>query len=123
MKYQCKVSHEFKKSHFIPGHETCGVEHEHNWKIVLIFEHEQLEFNVYNGMIIDFLKVEETLDRVINEQLPYCLNGVPEFNSKPPTSENLAFFFWHNLTGVEFLDNLIGVEIFGEDWCSGSYYR
>lgn len=90
----------FIKTHFSGGHHlrnypgNCEKPHGHNWKVKVTVRAEKLD---ELGMGIDFRKLKDHVNKVINE-LDHCdLNDHPAFRDINPSSENIAMFIFNEL--------------------------
>ncbi len=94
--YNLKVLTEFAAAHTLrdyPG--ACSRMHGHNWKVEVEVEARALD---EVGMGVDF-KVIKTAAREVGERLDHrYLNEVEPFTQTNPTAENIAAYFFRELT-------------------------
>lgn len=97
-RYTLKVITDFASAHTLrdyPG--ACSRMHGHNWKVETEVEAERLDDI---GMAIDF-KAIKTAAREIGERLDHrYLNELPPFTEINPTAENIAAYFFDELSGM-----------------------
>jgi 6-pyruvoyltetrahydropterin/6-carboxytetrahydropterin synthase len=92
--------HIFVKSHFSAGHHlrnypgNCERPHGHNWKVEVTVQATELDSL---GMGIDFRKVKEAVNNVLDNLDHHDLNEHDDFQSINPSSENIAVYIFNNL--------------------------
>lgn len=90
----------FAETHFSAGHHlrdypgNCEKPHGHNWKVRVTVRATELD---ELGMAIDFRRVKEGLNRVLDTLDHQDLNNHPAFVEKNPSSENIAVYIFDNL--------------------------
>ncbi|MEO7557864.1 MAG: 6-carboxytetrahydropterin synthase QueD [Gammaproteobacteria bacterium] len=94
--YTLKILADFACAHTLrdyPG--DCRRMHGHNWKVEVEVEADQLD---EVGMGVDF-KVIKNATRSLAKTLDHrYLNDVEPFDKINPTAENIAAYFYHNLS-------------------------
>jgi 6-pyruvoyltetrahydropterin/6-carboxytetrahydropterin synthase len=70
--------------------------HEHNWRVRLELEGENLS---PDGLLIDFVKVKKILAEIADKLDGKSLADVIELADKNPSAENLAYYFHQQLKG------------------------
>jgi 6-pyruvoyltetrahydropterin/6-carboxytetrahydropterin synthase len=86
--FEVTVIREFSAAHRVedyPG--NCERLHGHNWKVEITASSSQLDAM---GMVVDFRKLKEVADRVLDTLDHAYLNDLPEFHGVNPTAENIA---------------------------------
>ncbi|WP_018865353.1 6-carboxytetrahydropterin synthase QueD [Thioalkalivibrio sp. ARh3] len=95
-RYTLRVLTDFASAHTLrdyPG--QCANMHGHNWKVEAEVQAETLDDA---GMAVDF-KVVKTAAREIAGQLDHrYLNDVPPFDTVNPTAENIAQWFFRQMS-------------------------
>lgn len=95
-RYTLRVLTDFASAHTLrdyPG--QCANMHGHNWKVEAEVEADTLDDA---GMAVDF-KVVKKAAREIAGQLDHrYLNDVPPFDTVNPTAENIARWFFREMT-------------------------
>lgn len=90
----------FVKTHFSAGHHlrnypgNCEKPHGHNWIVEVTVRATELD---ELGMAIDFRRVKESLNRVLDTLDHRDLNEHPAFGDRNPSSENIAVHIFDNL--------------------------
>jgi len=94
--FEVTIVREFSAAHRVeeyPG--NCERLHGHNWKVEVTVRREALD---PLGMVVDFRKLKEQTDRVLESLDHTCLNDVPPFRGKSPTAENIAKYIFEELS-------------------------
>lgn len=92
----------FVKTHFSAGHHlreypgNCEKPHGHNWNVKVTVRATELD---KLGMAIDFRRVKEALNRILDTLDHRNLNEHPEFITRNPSSENIAVYIYDTLKG------------------------
>ncbi len=85
--YELKVVTRFAAAHQLKMvTEKCENLHGHNWKVELHVAGEQLE----SGVLIDFGVIKHRLEEIIDSLDHKFLNELPAFESRNPSSEEIA---------------------------------
>lgn len=96
--YTLKILTDFASAHTLrdyPG--DCSRMHGHNWKVEV--EVSASELNEV-GMAIDFKEIKQAA-RTLAKQLDHkYLNDIEPFNRINPTAENIAAWFFRELSGM-----------------------
>jgi 6-pyruvoyltetrahydropterin/6-carboxytetrahydropterin synthase len=96
MGFTVSVKRIFAASHLIPGYPgLCARLHGHNWTVEAVFRSERVNAL---GMAVDFHEIEHWLDPIVAEVDHTHLNDHPFFCDKTTTAENIALFFFRNLS-------------------------
>lgn len=94
--YTLKVVADFAAAHTLrnyPG--ACSRMHGHNWKIEAeVVAHELDEI----GMAIDFKEIKREVRAIAKELDHYYLNDLEAFQEINPTAENIARYFFMELS-------------------------
>jgi len=113
--YTLKILADFASAHTLrdyPG--DCSRMHGHNWKIEV--EVTATELNNH-GMGMDF-KTIKTATRKLAKTLDHrYLNDIPPFDTVNPTAENIAQYFYQNLSKTINIDTakISGVTLWETD--------
>ena len=94
--YEIKIIDEFSGAHNLRNYKgKCEALHGHNWKIEI-----SLYANALNqqGMVMDFKKLKDKLEKVLSELDHKYLNELPHFKKQNPTSENISRFIHEQLS-------------------------
>jgi 6-pyruvoyltetrahydropterin/6-carboxytetrahydropterin synthase len=92
--YSVTKEFNFCAAHQLPGHETCGVLHGHNYKVLVTFASDTL--NDY-GMVIDFGRIKNVVGPFIDHLDHSNLNEIMEDVLSHPTAENIAWYIYTKL--------------------------
>ena len=96
--YTLKVILDFASAHSLrdyPGH--CSRVHGHNWKLETEVTATKLD-DV--GMALDFKTVKQAAREVADRLDHYYLNEIPPFDEINPTAENIAAYFYQELSKI-----------------------
>jgi 6-pyruvoyltetrahydropterin/6-carboxytetrahydropterin synthase len=94
--YTLKVLTEFASAHTLTGYPgACSRMHGHNWKVEVEVIAGTLD---QTGMALDFKRIKQAANEVGNKLDHQYLNDIPPFNQLNPTAENIAAWFFQELT-------------------------
>ncbi|HEX5056120.1 MAG TPA: 6-carboxytetrahydropterin synthase QueD [Gammaproteobacteria bacterium] len=94
--YTLKVLTEFASAHTLAGYPgACSRMHGHNWKVEVEVIASQLD---PTGMAIDFKRIKQAANEVGNRLDHRYLNDIPPFDRVNPTAENIAAWFFQELS-------------------------
>jgi 6-pyruvoyltetrahydropterin/6-carboxytetrahydropterin synthase len=94
--FEVSVEQTFAAGHALRNYKgACENVHGHNFKIQVTIEGQELD---QTGMLVDFLDVKESMRGVIARLDHKFLNEVPPFDVKNPSAENIAEYFYEELT-------------------------
>jgi 6-pyruvoyltetrahydropterin/6-carboxytetrahydropterin synthase len=94
--FEVSVEQTFAAGHALRNYKgACENVHGHNFKIQVTIEGQELDGT---GMLVDFLDVKESMREVIARLGHKFLNDVPPFDVKNPSAENIASYFYDELT-------------------------
>ncbi|SIT70986.1 6-pyruvoyltetrahydropterin/6-carboxytetrahydropterin synthase [Ectothiorhodosinus mongolicus] len=105
--YNLKVLTEFCAAHTLrdyPG--NCARMHGHNWKVEVEVESSVLD-NL--GMVLDFKTIKQYAREVTEIVDHRYLNDLPAFQNQNPTAENIAAWFFKEMS--ERLSNNKGIQL------------
>ncbi len=96
--YELTVESAFSAAHRLREYRgKCENLHGHNWIVEVTIGSKQLD---NRGMVIDFRKIKQKLDRVLDRLDHTYLNELPEFKKINPTSENIAAYIYSRLKNL-----------------------
>lgn len=113
--YTLKILADFASAHTLreyPG--DCSRMHGHNWKLEVEVTASALN---EHGMGMDF-KTIKTATRELAKKLDHrYLNDIPPFDTVNPTAENIAQYFYQNLSNTLNIDTakISGVTLWETD--------
>jgi len=94
--YTLKVLTHFASAHTLRGYPgACQRFHGHNWKVETEVRASQLN---EQGMAIDFKQIKKAANTVAERVDHYYLNDVFPFTEINPTAENIAAWFYQELS-------------------------
>jgi 6-pyruvoyltetrahydropterin/6-carboxytetrahydropterin synthase len=94
--FEVSVEQTFAAGHALRNYRgACENVHGHNFKIQVTIEGQELD---QTGMLVDFLDVKQSMRDVIARLDHRFLNDVPPFDVKNPSAENIAEYFYEELT-------------------------
>ncbi|MEJ2368300.1 MAG: 6-carboxytetrahydropterin synthase QueD [Acidobacteriota bacterium] len=118
--YEVKITRDFAAAHRVldyPG--KCEQLHGHNWKVEVIARNRELD-NL--SMVLDFRKLKEAANQVIEKLDHNYLNEIPPFTEVTPTAENIARYLYDEISRK--LDiGVYRVNVFETETCMASYYE
>ena len=86
----------FSGAHHLRGYEgTCEAVHGHNWRVRASVGSDQLDDL---GMVIDFKKLKQAMAETCDKLDHKDLNATPPFDRINPSAENIARFFYDELS-------------------------
>lgn len=95
--YEVAVEISFLAKHQLTlGHDALEELHEHNWRVRVELEGENLG---PDGLLVDFVKIKKLLAKIADKLKGKSLNEVPELADKNPSAEKLAHYFYQQLQG------------------------
>lgn len=90
------VEVEFAAAHQLRNYEgNCARMHGHNWKVIVEMTGQQLD-DV--GMLIDFKTMKHAARETARQLDHYYLNDIAPFDHINPTAENIAVWFFDELS-------------------------
>ncbi len=94
--YEIKILSTFSAAHSLrnyPG--NCKNIHGHNWKVEVVVQSLNLD-NL--GMAIDFRRLKQETQSLLDTLDHTYINETPPFNSLNPTAENMARWLYETLS-------------------------
>jgi 6-pyruvoyltetrahydropterin/6-carboxytetrahydropterin synthase len=90
--YEIKIESSFSGAHRLRGYDgECEGLHGHNWKVEVFVASATLG---KDGMVLDFRKLKETTQAVLETLDHKYLNEIPYFAEINPSSENIAKYIF-----------------------------
>jgi 6-pyruvoyltetrahydropterin/6-carboxytetrahydropterin synthase len=98
--FEVSVEQVFAAGHALRNYKgKCENIHGHNWRVQVVIEGEQLDGT---GLLVDFIDVKELMGSVIARLDHQFLNEVAPFDVKNPSAENIAEYFYQQMSaGLE----------------------
>ena len=95
--FQVWVEESFAAGHALRGyHGKCENVHGHNYKVRVTLEGAGLNSI---GLLVDFKDLKDSIHSTIRKLDHQFLNDVPPFTELNPSAENLAKYFYDQVTG------------------------
>lgn len=95
--FEVAVEQSFASAHALRNYKgRCENVHGHNWKVRVVIEGEKLDAT---GMLVDFLDVKSLLGEILDRIDHQFLNEIPPFDVVNPSAENIAEYFYQELSG------------------------
>ena len=95
--FQVSVEETFSSGHALRGYKgKCENVHGHNYRVQVTIQGQQLDSI---GLLVDFVEVKKLMGRVVDRLDHQFINDLEPFTTVNPSAENLAKYFYENLTG------------------------
>jgi len=95
--FEIAVEQGFSSAHALRNYKgRCENVHGHNWKVRVVIEGETLD---QTGMLVDFLDVKSLMGEIVERIDHQFLNEIPPFDVINPSAENIAEYFYRQMTG------------------------
>jgi 6-pyruvoyltetrahydropterin/6-carboxytetrahydropterin synthase len=95
--FEIAVEQDFASAHALRNYKgRCENVHGHNWKVRVVIEGEKLD---PTGMLVDFLDVKSLMGEILDRIDHQFLNEIPPFDTINPSAENIAEYFYQQMTG------------------------
>ena len=96
--YEVSTEAEFSAAHFLRNYGgKCEKLHGHNWRVRIVISSPGLDMK---GLAMDFTKLKDIADRLIERFDHVNLNELPEFKEENPTTENIARVIFEGLESM-----------------------
>jgi 6-pyruvoyltetrahydropterin/6-carboxytetrahydropterin synthase len=94
--FEVAVEQTFAAGHALRNYKgKCENIHGHNWKVRVVIEGERLD---ETGLLVDFIDVKNAMGQVIERLDHQFLNDVPPFDVLNPSAENIAEYFYKQIS-------------------------
>ena len=94
--FEVSVEQTFAAGHALRNYKgRCENVHGHNFKVRVVIEGEKLD---QTGLLVDFLDVKAAMQSIIDRLDHVFLNDVAPFDVKNPSAENIAEYFYQEMT-------------------------
>lgn len=95
--FQVSVEETFSSGHALRGYKgKCENPHGHNYRVQVTLEGPQLNSI---GLLIDFTHLKEVMRSLIKRLDHQYLNDLEPFTNVNPSAENMAKYFYDELSG------------------------
>jgi 6-pyruvoyltetrahydropterin/6-carboxytetrahydropterin synthase len=94
--FEVTVEQTFAAGHALRNYKgKCENVHGHNFKVRVVIAGEKLDDT---GLLVDFLDVKAAMQAIIDRLDHVFLNDVAPFDVKNPSAENIAEYFYTEMT-------------------------
>ncbi len=94
--FEISVEETFAAGHALRGYRgKCENLHGHNYRVLVTIEGEELNSI---GLLVDFVDVKRVLHSAVERLDHQFLNEVPPFDARNPSAENMAKYFYDELS-------------------------
>jgi len=94
--FEITVEDSFSAAHALRGYQgKCEHVHGHNYRVRVSLEAEELD---QAGLLMDFVEVRSLLRELLERFDHRLLNEAPPFDTLNPTAENMARYFFQELS-------------------------
>lgn len=121
--YELTVVSTFSSAHNLRGYEgSCENLHGHNWRVEAVIASPGLD---KLGMVMDFKKLKESVNKTLDSLDHRYLNEVPPFDRENATAENLARFIYKELSKALGKGDVsvLRVRVWESDTSAAAYYE
>ena len=95
--FEVAVEQSFASAHALRNYKgRCENVHGHNWKVRVVIEGEKLDAT---GMLVDFLDIKSFMGEILDRIDHQFLNEIPPFDVINPSAENIAEYFYQQMSG------------------------
>ena len=95
--FEIDITRSFSAAHCLQGYiGDCSALHGHNWTVQAILQAETLD---QIGIAVDFKKLKQELDAILENYDHTNISELEEFKSVNPTSEIIAQVIYRKLSG------------------------
>ena len=96
--FEVTVEHSLAAGHALRNYKgKCENVHGHNYRVQVTVEGEQLQSN---GLLVDFLDLKRALRAVADRLDHQWINDLPPFTELNPSAENIAKYFYDEVSGL-----------------------
>jgi 6-pyruvoyltetrahydropterin/6-carboxytetrahydropterin synthase len=94
--FEVSVEQTFAAGHALRNYKgKCENVHGHNFKVQVVIEGEKLD---EAGLLVDFIDVKSAMRTIIERLDHVFLNDIEPFTVKNPSAENIAEYFFTEMT-------------------------
>ena len=117
--YEIRARSRFEAAHHLTSYRGSPEPvHGHSWEVEACVECEQLN---EEGFGVDFVLLKDRLDELAQRLDGGDLNRIPPFDLRSPTTENLARWFWEELTAALGTVAVAALTVWEAPGCSVTY--
>jgi 6-pyruvoyltetrahydropterin/6-carboxytetrahydropterin synthase len=94
--FEVSVEQTFAAGHALRNYKgKCENVHGHNYKVLVTVEGPELDAT---GLLVDFVELKRLIHTVVDRLDHQFLNDVPPFDVLNPSAENMAKYFYDEIT-------------------------
>jgi 6-pyruvoyltetrahydropterin/6-carboxytetrahydropterin synthase len=94
--FEVSVEQTFAAGHALRNYKgKCENVHGHNFRVRVVIEGERLD---ETGLLVDFIDVKDAMRAIIDRLDHVFLNDIAPFDVKNPSAENIAEYFFEEMT-------------------------
>lgn len=94
--FEVAVEQTFAAGHALRNYKgKCENVHGHNFRVQVVIEGERLD---ETGLLVDFIDVKQAMRAIIDRLDHVFLNDITPFDVKNPSAENIAEYFYEEMT-------------------------
>lgn len=119
--YRLTIHTHFAAAHNLVNYQgDCENLHGHNWKVEVTVAARELD---QAGLAIDFKILKRETNRVLDQLDHKYLNELDPFRERSPSSENIAYYLFHELGRCLNSDNVSvqTVNVWESEYACASY--
>ncbi len=117
--FEVSVEASFNAMHAVTVAGVDETPHTHDWKAVVLVSGKALD---EDGLVVDFITLEQSLDRVIAPLRDSDLNSVKELDGKNPSAEFVALYIGEEIEKtLPPENNLVSVTVTEAPHCKAIY--
>jgi 6-pyruvoyltetrahydropterin/6-carboxytetrahydropterin synthase len=95
--FEVSVEQTFAAGHALRGYRgKCENVHGHNYKVEVLVQGEELDAI---GLLVDFVEVKRLIQGVVEYLDHRFINDLPPFDVINPSAENMAKYFYDEISG------------------------
>ncbi|HVX67289.1 MAG TPA: 6-carboxytetrahydropterin synthase QueD [Bryobacteraceae bacterium] len=95
--FEVSVEETFAAGHALRNyHGKCENVHGHNYRVRVVLEGAELD---HAGLLVDFTEIKRVLRAIIEKLDHQFLNDVAPFDKLNPSAENMARYFYQEISG------------------------
>ena len=119
--FELTVQGNIASAHFLKGYDgPCKDLHGHTWKVEVVIVSDKLDTI---GMVADFAVMKKSLKGFLMALDHVCLNDLPYFKDKNPTTENIAQYIYRNFGKTIAPLKIKHVQLWESETASVVYYE
>ena len=118
--FEVSVEETFAAGHALRGYRgKCENVHGHNYRVQLTIQGPELDAI---GLLVDFVEVKKLIRGVVEYLDHHFINDLPPFDKLNPSAENIAKYFYDEISGALASSTRLGqVKIWETDITSATY--